>query len=285
MAKRKSRLVYTVLIPSLIVFFLFHTLPLLQGIFYSFTDFPGYGDWNFVGFENYIKGFQDSRIRYSYLFTIGFAILATILVNIVSLLIALGFNSKIKFKQTLKGIYFIPYMLGSLIVGYIFKFIFSELITAIGQSLDIHFLQQSILGNQRWAWLGVLIVSVWKSTAFNTILYLSGLVTIDADLYEAADIDGATGFQKFKNITFPLIMPFFTINVVVAMKNFLMVFDEIMSLTNGGPGTSTESISFLIFKNGFSEGQFSYQSANAVVFFLIILIISFFQMKVLEGDK
>ena len=125
-------------------------------------------------------------------------------------------------------------------------------------------------------------MAVWQSTAFNTILYLSGLVTIDPDLYEAADIDGATSWIKFKEITFPLIAPFFIINVVVSMKNYLMVFDQIVALTGGGPGTSTESISLLIYKGGFSGGEFAYQSANAVIFFIIVVAISLFQIKILE---
>lgn len=101
-------------------------------------------------------------------------------------------------------------------------------------------------------------------------------------LYEAADIDGATSWIKFKEITFPLIAPFFIINVVVSMKNYLMVFDQIVALTGGGPGTSTESISLLIYKGGFSGGEFAYQSANAVIFFIIVVAISLFQIKILE---
>lgn len=285
MVKKTNKLLYVVIIPTLIIFFLLHTMPLLQGLFYSFTDFGGFGEWEFVGLKNYVEGFQDSRITHSYFFTIGFSIVSTILVNIIGLLIALGINSNIKFSNTLRGIYFIPYMLGTLIIAYVFSFLFSQLIPSIGDALGIEFLQYNILGNQNWAWIGVVVVTVWQASAFNTILYLSGLVTIDDSLYEAAEIDGASSFEKFKHITVPMIIPFFTINLVVSMKNFLMAFDQIVALTEGGPGTATESVSFLIYQGAFAEGQFAYQSANAIVFFIIIVLISFFQFKVLEGRE
>ena len=114
------------------------------------------------------------------------------------------------------------------------------------------------------------------------MIYLSGLQTVDQDLYEAAAIDGATGLKRFFKITFPLIAPFFTINMVLSAKNFLMSFDQIMAMTDGGPGISTTSISVMIYKRGFAGGQFSYQSANAVMLFVIIAAISLFQFKVLE---
>ena len=116
------------------------------------------------------------------------------------------------------------------------------------------------------------------------IIFISGLQTVPEDVYEAGSIDGATGWKKFKNLTFPLILPFFTINMVLCVKNFLMVFDQIMALTKGGPAQSTESISYLIYQNGMGGGQFGFQSANAVIFFIVIVGISVFQLGVL-GKK
>ena len=114
----------------------------------------------------------------------------------------------------------------------------------------------SILASSKWAWVAIVIVCAWQSVAMNTIIYISGLQTVPEDVYEAGSLDGATGWKKFKNLTFPLILPFFTINMVLCMKNFLMVFDQIMALTKGGPAQSTESISFLIYNNGMAGGQF-----------------------------
>lgn len=272
---------YLMVVPFVILFFAFHTIPFLRGIFYSFTDWKGYGIWNTVGLRNYIQFFKDPAIGQTYAFTLKFAVSATILVNVLSLALACGLNTKIKFKNTIKAVYFLPYMLGTLIIGFVFNFIFGNVIPLMGQSLGIEALSSNILGTNK-AWLGILFVTVWQSMAFNTMIYLSGLQTVDKDVYEAADLDGATGFTRFRKITFPLIAPFFTINMVLSVKNFLMAFDQIMAMTGGGPGTSTTSISVLIYKRGFDGGQFAYQSANAVILFLIIAGISIFQLKVLE---
>ncbi|MRI64741.1 ABC transporter permease subunit [Gracilibacillus thailandensis] len=279
---KKNYTYLIMVIPAFVIFFTFHTYPALQGIFYSFTDYKGYGNWDFVGLKNYFNVFQDGRALSAYGFTFQFAITATILVNIVSLLIALGLNANIKFRKTLRATYFLPFILSVLIVGYIFKFMFTHLLPDMGKALGIEMLSSNILGNPDLAWIGVVILAVWQSAAFNTLLYLAGLSTIENELYEAADIDGAGSWKKFWKITFPLIAPFFTINMVVAMKNFLMAFDQIVALTGGGPGQATESISLLIYRGGFEGGEFAYQSANAVVYFIVIVVISLIQLRVLE---
>ena len=140
------------------------------------------------------------------------------------------------------------------------------------------------LSSTSLAWVAIVIVCAWQSIAMNTIIYISGLQTVSEDVYEAGAIDGATGFSKFRYLTFPLIVPFFSINMVLCVKNFLMVFDQIMALTKGGPAQSTESISYLIYNNGMSGGQFGFQSANAVIFFIVIVIISAVQLTI-TGKK
>ena len=267
-------------IPILILFFMFNTLPLIRGVIYSFTNYKGYGTYDFVGFRNYVDLFQDSRVGKSYLFTFKFAIVSTIVTNVVSLILALGLNSKIKGKSALRGIYFIPNVLGGLVVGYIFSFIFTYILPTVGQKLGIGFLSSSMLSSESSAWVAIVLVACWQSVAMNTIIYISGLQTVPEDVYEAGSIDGATGWSKFKNLTFPLIIPFFSINMVLCMKNFLMVFDQIMAMTQGGPAQSTESISFLIYNNGMKGGSFGYQSANAVIFFIVIVAISAAQMSI-----
>mgnify|MGYP006288163101 CR=1 FL=1 len=280
--KKTSSIFYWMTIPAFIVFFVFHTLPAMQGIFYSFTDYIGFGDYNFVGFKNYLNLLNDGRALDAYLFTFKFAIVSTLIVNVLSLLIALGLNAKIKFKDAFRAIYFVPYMLSILVVGYIFNHIFTFIIPEIGRSLGIEALSTNILGNMDLAWVGVVILAVWHSSGFNTLLYLSGLQTVPDELKKKKKIDGANKWHQFKHITFPLIAPFFTINIVISMRGFLMVFDHIMALTQGGPGRATESISLLIYNGGFMGGEFAYQTANAVVFLIIVLVISFFQIKVLQ---
>lgn len=130
-----------------------------------------------------------------------------------------------------------------------------------------------------------MIVGVWQAVAMNTIIYISGLQTVPEDVYEASTVDGASKWKEFWKITLPLVMPFVTINLVLSTKNFLMVFDQIMSLTKGGPAQSTESISYLIYRNGMDGGQFGFQSANAVLFFFVIVTISIIQMTIMNKKE
>lgn len=267
-------------IPILALFICFNTLPLIKGFIYSFTNFKGYGSYDWVGVRNYVDLFTDGRVGRSYLFTFKYAIVGTILTNVISLVIALGLNSKIKGKSVLRGIYFIPNVLGGLVIGYIFSFFFTYILPVVGQSLGIEALSSSMLSSTSQAWIAIVIVGCWQAIAMNTIIYISGLQTVPEDIYEAGAIDGVTGWRKFKDLTFPLIIPFFGINMVLSMKNFLMVFDQVMALTKGGPAQSTESISYLIYNNGMSGGQFGFQSANAFLFFVTIVVISVVQMTI-----
>lgn len=175
-----------------VLFFTFHTIPFLKGVMYSFTDWRGYGEWNFVGLRNYIHMFSDVDTGNAYLFTFKFAVITTILVNVISLILACALNAKIKFKNTIKAFYFLPYMLGSLIVGFIFNYIFANLIPQLGKGLGIKALSVNILGTNYAIW-GIVAVSLWIGCAFNTLIYIAGLQSIDTDVYEAADLDGATG--------------------------------------------------------------------------------------------
>jgi raffinose/stachyose/melibiose transport system permease protein len=280
--KRVDPTFFWMVIPAVVLFFVFHTIPVLSGFFYSFTDYAGYGTWEFVGFQNYASLFRDDRIGAAYWFTFKFSILATVLTNVVALAIAVGLNAKIKGRNILRGVYFIPNILTILIVGYIFQYLFANSLPRIGESLGIDSLSTNILADPELAWLGIVVVAVWQAAAFAIILYLAGLQTVPDDVYEAAAIDGARAWKKFWKITFPLIAPFFTINMVLSFKGFLQVFDLIVAMTNGGPGTSTESIALQIYRGGFESGEFAYQMANAVIFFIVIVVFSVFQLVFLR---
>ena len=276
--RKKTFLIITK--PILALFICFNTIPLIRGIIYSFTNSRGFGNYDYVGFRNYMDLFTDTRVLKSYWFTFKLAIVTTIVVNVISLLLALALNSKIRAKSFFRGAYFLPNILGSLVVGYIFNYFFTYIVPAVADMVGVEGLKSSILSNPNTAWIGIMIVCAWQAIAMNTIIYISGLQTVPVDVYEAGELDGATGIMKFRKLTFPLIIPFFSINMVLCIKNFLMVFDQIMALTKGGPAQSTESISYLIYNNGMSGGQFGFQSANAVVFFIVIVIISVMQMKI-----
>ncbi len=264
-------------IPILALFVCFNTIPLIRGVGYSFTNFRGFGTYDWVGLRNYVDLFSDARVGKSYWFTFKLAVVSTIVTNVISLVLALALNSKIRAKSFFRGAYFLPNVLGALVVGYIFNYFFTYILPALTGT-------SSILSNPGTAWIGVVVVCAWQAIAMNTIIYISGLQTVPEDVYEAGGLDGATGWKQFRYLTFPLIIPFFSINMVLCVKNFLMVFDQIMALTKGGPAQSTESISYLIYNNGMAGGQFGFQSANAVVFFVVIVVLSVAQMK-FSGSK
>lgn len=284
MKNDRKRTFLLITIPILALFICFNTIPLIRGVIYSFTNFKGFGNYDWVGFRNYIDLFSDARVGKSYLFTFKLAIVTTVVVNVIALLLALALNSKIRAKSFFRGAYFLPNILGSLVVGYIFNYFFTYILPALADMMGIRALGTSILSNPSSAWIGIMVVCAWQAIAMNTIIYISGLQTVPEDVYEAGGLDGATGIKQFRYLTFPLIIPFFSINMVLCVKNFLMVFDQIMAMTKGGPAQSTESISYLIYNNGMSGGQFGFQSANAVVFFIMIVVISVAQMK-FSGKK
>ena len=267
-----------ILVPVLVLFCAFNTIPLITGFLYSFTDSKGYGAFNIVGLQNYIDMFSDTRILNSYLFTFKVAIVATLATNVISLMLAIGLSSKIKFKSALRGVYFVPRILGALVVGYVFSYFFTYIVPAVTGG-------ESILASTDWAWVAIVIVVVWQACAQTTIIYITGLSSVPEDVYEAGSLDGATGWDRFRYITLPLIMPSVTTNMVLVMKDMLMVFDQIVSMPSGGPAQSTESISYLIYNNGLSGGQFGYQCANAVIFFILIAVVSIVQTKFLNSKE
>lgn len=280
MKNERKRTFLLITIPILALFVCFNTIPLIRGVIYSFTNFKGFGTYDWVGLRNYMDLFTDSRVGGSYLFTFKLAICATIITNVISLILALGLNSKIRAKGFFRAAYFLPNVLGALVVGYVFQYLFTYILPALGEMIGSETLSSSLLSNESTAWFAIVIVCCWQNIAMNTIIYISGLQTVPEDVYEAGSLDGATGWKQFRHLTFPLIIPFFTINMVLCVKNFLMVFDQIMAMTQGGPAQSTESISYLIYNNGMKGGSFGYQSANAVIFFIVIVAISAAQMSI-----
>lgn len=276
---------YWMTVPAAILVAIFLYWPFLQGAFYSLTNSQGYGTWDFIGLKNFIAMFSDSRVGNAYIFTIVMAVVITIGQNFLGLFLAVLLNSKIAFKNGFRALFFVPYMLAVLVIGYVFKYIFMVPIPEIGQALGIDWLSTSLLTNPDLAWFPIAFLSIWQGVAYSTLLYLAGLQTIDTEVYEAADIDGVNAWQKFWQITFPLIGPFFTINMVLSLKNSLSMFDQVVALTGGGPDSKTETVSYLIFSNGLGNGEYSYQMANAVTFFIVLAILAFIQLKFFSGKE
>jgi raffinose/stachyose/melibiose transport system permease protein len=268
-------------IPAIALFTFFIIYPTINGMFYSFTDYVGYGAWKFIGLANYKAAFSDPNIRDSYGFTLLFAVVGTLVVNITAMLLALALNSQIKWQRAFRTLFFLPMVISGLVISYVFTFIISNSVPIV--SAEIHFtpFTSSLLANQHLAWLGVVFVASWQAIPGAIIIFLAGLVAIPTEVYEAASIDGASAWSKFRHMTFPLLFPFFIINSVLVFKNFLNVYDVVVGLTGGGPGTATTSVAQTIF-NGFFNGDYAYQMANAVLFFIVTVILSILQLGVIR---
>lgn len=280
--RRVEPIYYLFLLPSLVLFTLAITAPGVIGIFFSFTDSIGIGDWNFVGLTNYIALFSDPAILQSYLFTIGFSIATVLVVNVVAFLLAVGLTSRIRFKTGLRTIFVIPMVISGIIIAYVFNFLFSNSVPALGTALGITWLQTSILANPDFAWVAIVIVTAWQAIPGTLLIYIAGLLSVPSDVYEAADLDGASKRQQLVRITLPLVAGYVVINVILGFKGFLNAYDIIVGLTNGGPGTATRSIAMTIIA-GFNGGDYAYQMANATIFFIVAVIISVLQLSLTRG--
>ena len=273
---------YLLLLPVLILFTLAITIPAIIGIFFSFTNSIGFGDWEFVGLINYIALFTDPAVLQSYVFTLGFAFVTVIVVNVLAFLLAIGLVSRVRLKTGLRTIFVIPMVISGIIIAYVFNFLFSNSVPALGQLWGVGWMSESILANPDLAWIAIVIVTAWQAIPGTLLIYIAGLLSIPGDVYEAADIDGAGKLQQLTRITLPLVAGYVLINVIIGFKDFLNAYDIIVGLTNGGPGTATRSIAMTIF-TGFSGGDYAYQMANATIFFLIALTLALLQLRLTRG--
>ncbi|GAA4479701.1 sugar ABC transporter permease [Microbacterium panaciterrae] len=281
-SRRIDPIYYLFLLPTLVLFTLAITVPAVMGIFFSFTDSIGIGTWSFNGFTNYIAAFSDPAILQSYLFTFGFSIVTVIVVNVLAFLLAVGLVSRIRFKTGLRAIFVIPMVISGIIIAYVFNFLFSNSIPALGTATGIPWLSTSLLANPDLAWVGIVIVTAWQAIPGTLLIYIAGLLSIPGDVYEAADIDGANKVQQLTRITVPLVAGYFVINLVLGFKGFLNAYDIIKGLTDGGPGTATRSVAMTIIA-GFNGGDYAYQMANATIFFVVAILISLLQLSVTRG--
>ena len=241
------------LFPAVAVFTLLITYPAVEGLTMSFTNSIGLGDFEWIGVRNYIALIRDENILSSYAFTFLFAAVSVILVNIIAFFLALGLTSKIRFTNPLRAVFVIPMVISAIIYSFVFRFLFNNSVTQFGQALGIEGLSTSLLANPDWAWLAIVIVSTWGSVPSAMLIYIAGLMTVPGEVYEASSIDGATPWQNLRHITLPLVVGYVGINMIIGFKNYLAVYDQIVGLTQGGPGTATRSVAFTIFA-GFSGG-------------------------------
>lgn len=266
------------LLPTLIAFTLCIALPAVMGIFFSFTNSVGYGDWDFVGLANYQLMFTDPAIMSSFWFTLWFSAVTVIVTNVIAFLLAVGLTSQIRARVPMRAIFVIPMVVSPIIIAFVFQFLFAKTLPTTAQALGFGPLEESILANPDLAWLSIVIVTAWQAVPQALLIYIAGLLAIPADLYEASALDGAGPWKQMKMITIPLMASYISINVIIAFKNFLNAYDVIVGLTDGGPGTSTRSVAMTIF-SGFETGDYAYQMATATIFFLITLAIALVQLR------
>jgi len=252
-------------------------IPIFLAFYYSLTNLNLlYPASDFVGFENYVKLFKDFAFKRSLVTTFKLSIAITVTVNIFGLLIAMMLNYNDRFHSILRTLFFIPQVLSAVIVSFIWKIILTDrgLLNAMLEQIGLIDKPIRWLGLPSLATFSIGLVVVWQLIGFSTVIYLASLQGIPNELREAAHIDGAGRLQQFANITWPLIAPGVTINMVLMMIIAFKLFDQVAVLTAGGPGGSTETLSYYIVRMGFTNNRTGYASAMAVVLFLIIATIS-----------
>lgn len=273
-------------LPGFIAYCVFLIFPILMGIYYSFMDWNGISkSYNFIGFANYAKLLTDKKFGEALLFNFRYTIMLIVGVVVISVVLALLLNKEFKGRSFFRTLYFLPAVLSMITVSLVFKQVFFYVLPAIGKALGIEALSINILASKQNAIYGVLFVHLWQGVALPTLLFLAGLQTIPTELYEAAAIDGANGWQQFKHITVAYLIPTLSVVLVLLVKQGLMVFDYVKSMTAGGPGTATQTIALLIYNNGFERNRYSYSIAQAIATGVIIALISAIQIQASNRKK
>lgn len=275
----KKRWTYIFSAPVIIALFVVVLLPFVFGIYYSFTDWDGVMDPAFVGWSNYLKVFQDPGFLSALWFTIKFSVVAIVLINIIGLSLAMLVTNRFRGANIMRTIFFMPNLIGGLILGFIWQFIFTEAFSAVGSALHIAGLQDWLATTNTGFW-ALVIVMCWQMSGYIMVIYISYLQGIDKELIEAASLDGATKWQSFWRIKFPLIMPGFTVSLFMTLSNCFKLYDQNLSLTNGGPYNSTQMVAMNIYNSAFADNKMGYAQAKAVIFFIFIAIISLTQVYV-----
>lgn len=272
---------WTFLIIPLILQSIFFYFPMLQGAFYSFTNWTGLTyNFDFVGINNYSILMTDEKFFKALGFTLILTICLIVGEIVFGILIARALNSKIKGQTFFRAWFFFPAVLSGLTVSLIFKQIFNYGLPAIGESLNIEFLKTSLLGTTYGSIFAAIFVMLWQGVAMPIIIFLSGLQTIPTEIKEAAAIDGATSRQTFWSIELPYLLPSISMVFIMALKAGLTAFDQIFALTGGGPSNATTSIGLLVYNYAFKSNQYGYANAIALILFLLIAIVSIVQIKI-----
>lgn len=281
MAKRKKigwYLLFTV--PLLIIFTIIVLIPFFIGIYYAFFQWDGIGanPMEFNGLDNFVRLMEDERFLRSTWLTVLFTVLSVITVNAVGLAFALLVTSKLKLANLARTMLFMPYLIGGLILGYIWQFVFLDVFTLIGEVTGLESVFFNWLNNEDFALFALVVVFTWQMAGYVMIVYIAGLQGIPGEVVEAAKIDGAGGWQRFTRITVPLLMPAFTISLFLTLSYGFKIYDVNLSLTGGGPANATELFAMNIYNEIFGYNNYGYGQAKAIVFFVIVAAITLTQV-------
>ncbi len=284
MNKRKNKSLvfpkkmYFFIIPAAVFFIVFWVLPVFQLFYYSVTNFDGINyNYDFIGLKNYISLFESGEAFNSIKNTVIYTVVMVAGSNIFGLALAMALNVRIKGKTAFRTISFIPTLFSAVVVGFIWSYVYmpgNGMVSSIIELAGGNKYSFNILGDFKWALIGIAIVEIWKSFGTAMIIYLAGLQTVDTSLIEAGRIDGCTEWQLIRKVKLPLISATITINVILSVINGLKAFDYVFVMTNGGPGDSTNTLMFSIYKMAFTEQMMGKASAFSVISFITIILIT-----------
>lgn len=273
--KKTSKGWYTLFtFPLIFAFVIVVIVPFLIGIGLSFVEWDGLSKhaMTFVGFENYANVFQDVRFLNSAWRTTIYTIISVLCVNVLGLIFALVVTTKLKAANLARTMLFVPYLIGGLILGFIWKSVFSELFISLGIG--------NWLTDPTKAMIALIIVTTWQMAGYVMIVYITGIMAIPDDVIEAASVDGASYMQTLFRVKFPLLMPSFTICLFLTLSNCFKVYDVNVALTGTGPNYQSEMFSLNIYNEIFDLSNFGYGQAKAIIFFIIIAIITMIQVSI-----
>ncbi|SFF39739.1 multiple sugar transport system permease protein [Paenibacillus algorifonticola] len=287
-ARKRKRFSYSVLfiLPAFILYTLFVIYPTLNSVNLSFTSWDGVSDHiRYIGFDNFVEMFQSERVYNALKNTLILSITLVVLENILALILAILVDQVRWCKSLFRSIFYFPVLLSGIVMGFVWTIIFNFNFGVISQVLDKVGLSDwkiDWLGDPDYALLAIIITTVWKGSGYYMIIYLAGLQGIPPELNEAASIDGASRWQKFRHITFPLLASAMTVSVMLSMIGALKIFDQIAVMTDGGPGFATETLTYIVYKVGFGELRQGYGTALSLMLFVLILMVSLIQVKFLR---
>ena len=285
-AKKQNLSLLLFCAPALIVYILFKLYPAFSGILYSLTNWNGLKkSWDFVGLSNFVELFSDKYFWDSMWFTFKYVIVMVLIANAVALLLAVAIESRRKTKGLFRTIFYMPNMISMVIGGYMWMFIFTKVLYYMADNWGFKFLDHSWIGDPKYSFIAIIIVAAWGAVGYLMIIYMAALQGVPSNLKEAASIDGASAWQNFWKIVFPLISYAITICVFWTLNAGFQVFDVIYTLTGGGPGRATQSVAINIYEEAFRGNiRYGYATAKSTVLFIIVLIVTAVQLK-LTGSR